>query len=157
MKSIFWGKYLLAVLATGCHASAAPDENTHTAAVATPPVSAQAEATPATLAYGSAAIPNDPRARPEAIPLPASRLAQPMTPPIKVALLVYPVWNGHDEAVMVTRIMQYDKFQPGQGVVLSKLGIPAPATLAANVVRDPVCGMAITGKAATTCSMPGPG
>jgi hypothetical protein len=58
---------------------------------------------------------------------------------------------------MVTRIMQYDKFQPGQGVVLSKLGIPAPTSLAANVVRDPVCGMAITGKAATTCSMPGPG
>jgi hypothetical protein len=58
---------------------------------------------------------------------------------------------------MVTRIMQYDKWQPGQGVVLGKSGIPAPAALAANLGHDPICGMAITGKAATTCSMPGPG
>ena len=62
------------------------------------------------------------------------------------ALRVVEELRGHDEAVMVTRIMQYDKWQPSQGVVLGKSGIPAPAALAATVVRDPVCGMAVEGK-----------
>jgi len=66
------------------------------------------------------------------------------------ALRVVEELRGHDEAVLVARIMQYDKWQPNQGVVLGKSGIPAPAALAANVVRDPVCGMTVGDKDAPT-------
>ena len=62
------------------------------------------------------------------------------------ALRVVEELRGHEEAVMVTRIMQYDKWQPGQGVVLGKSGIRPPSVVAANVTRDPVCQMAVTGK-----------
>jgi putative intracellular protease/amidase/YHS domain-containing protein len=318
MKSSFWGKYLVAVLVTGCHASSTPpDENTGVA-VATPPVSTHAGAAPAPLAHGHTLGSGNPRAHPQAIPLPASSPAQPMTrvmtPPVKVAVLVYPgvelldfsgptevfsnvpgvqvylvstgnkvlttkgrtlhlmadytlatapqpdilvvpggpmevvadvyrnpaalAWikqadqgtqltmsvctgafilsragltrhkhitshwgavdslqrfdpqaivrkdqrfvedgkllttagvsagidgalrvveelRGRDEAVMVTRLMQYDKWQPSQGVVLGKSGIPAPAALATTVVRDPVCRMAVMGTDAPSLAYQG--
>jgi putative intracellular protease/amidase/YHS domain-containing protein len=316
MKYSFWGKYLVAVLVTGCHASSTPDDNTGAAAMS--PGSAQPGATAVALAHGHTVSSSDLSARAEAIPLPASSAAQPMArtmaQPVKVAVLVYPgvelldfsgptevfsnvpgvqvylvstgskalttkghtlhltadytlatapqpdilvvpggpmevvadvyrnpatlAWlkrtdqgtqltmsvctgafilsragltyhkhitshwgavdslqrfdpqatvlkdkrfvedgkllttagvsagidgalrvveelRGHDEAVMVTRIMQYDKWQPSQGVVLGKSGIPAPAALAANVVRDPVCGMAVVGKDAPTLAYQG--
>jgi putative intracellular protease/amidase/YHS domain-containing protein len=60
------------------------------------------------------------------------------------ALRVVEELRGHDEAVMVARMMQYDKWQPSQGVVRGKSGIRPPAPLAAEVVRDPVCQMAVT-------------
>ncbi len=62
------------------------------------------------------------------------------------ALRVVEELRGHDEAVAVTRIMQYDKWQPGQGLVLGKSGIRPPAPLAANVARDPVCQMTVPSK-----------
>lgn len=62
------------------------------------------------------------------------------------ALRVVEELRGHDAAVAVTRIMQYDKWQPGQGVVMGKSGIRPPAPLAANVARDPMCQMAAPGK-----------
>ena len=301
MKRYFWGKYLVALLVTGCHASSTPDENTRTATAAAPAVSAQTEAAathPAQRAIGS---PQDSGAR----NAPMAMTAAAMSPPVKVAVLVYPgvelldfagpaevfgnvpgmqvylvstgdktlatqgntlhltadytlgtapqpdilvvpggptvaevyrnpavlAWikkvdagtqltmsvctgafiltqaglthhkritshwravdslqrldpqaivlkdkrfvedgkllttagvsagidgalrvveelRGHDEAVMVTRIMEYDKWQPSQGVVLGKSGIRPPTALAASVARDPVCQMAVTSKTA---------
>jgi putative intracellular protease/amidase/YHS domain-containing protein len=305
MKPSFWGMYLVAVMATGCHSSPTPDETTRPAAAAAQLVSTRSEAASAILA-----------SRPQTIPLPARSPAQPMAmaPPVKVAVLVYPgvelldfsgptevfsnvpgvqvylvstgdkalttkghtvhltadytlatapppdilvvpggpmevvanvyrnpaalAWvqkadqgsqltmsvctgafilskaglthhqrvtthwgavdslqrfdpqatvlkdkrfvedgkllttagvsagidgalrvveelRGPGEALMVTRIMQYDKWQPGQGLVLGKSGIPTPAALAATLTRDPVCGMAIGGKEAPTLAYQG--
>lgn len=62
------------------------------------------------------------------------------------ALRVVEELRGHDAAVMVTRIMQYDKWQPSQGVVLGKSGIPTSVALPAKEPVDPVCQMAATGK-----------
>lgn len=71
------------------------------------------------------------------------------------ALRVVEELRGHEQAVLVARIMQYDKWQPSQGVVLGKSGIPAPLPVAANVTRDPVCGMTLTGKDAPTLAYQG--
>lgn len=71
------------------------------------------------------------------------------------ALRVVEELRGHDAAVMVTRIMQYDKWQPGQGVVLGKSGIPTPIALANKAMHDPVCQMAITGEHAATLAYRG--
>ena len=71
------------------------------------------------------------------------------------ALRVVEELRGHDEALMVTRIMQYDKWQPEQGVVIGQSGIKPPAPLAANVSRDPVCQMAVASKDAPTLDYKG--
>ena len=71
------------------------------------------------------------------------------------ALRVVAELRGPDEAVAVARLMQYDKWQPGQGVVLGKSGIRPPAPLAATVARDPVCQMAVPGKTAPTLTYQG--
>ena len=71
------------------------------------------------------------------------------------ALRVVAELRGPDEAVAVARLMQYDKWQPGQGLVLGKSGIRPPAPLAATVARDPVCQMAVPGKTAPTLTYQG--
>ncbi|AMR27257.1 hypothetical protein A0257_09205 [Hymenobacter psoromatis] len=71
------------------------------------------------------------------------------------ALRVVEELRGHDEAVAVTRLMQYDKWQPGQGVVLGKSGIRPPAPLAAHVARDPVCQMPVPSKDGPTLAYQG--
>ena len=63
--------------------------------------------------------------------------------------------RGPGEAVSVARLMQYDKWQPAQGVVIGRSGIRPPAPLAADVVRDPVCLMAVPRKAALTLAYQG--
>ena len=71
------------------------------------------------------------------------------------ALRVVAELRGPDEAVAVARLMQYDNWQPGQGLVLGKSGIRPPAPLAATVARDPVCRMAVTSKTAPTLTYQG--
>jgi transcriptional regulator GlxA family with amidase domain/YHS domain-containing protein len=71
------------------------------------------------------------------------------------ALRVVEELRGPDEARSVARIMQYDKWQPKQGVVLGHSGIRPPAPLAADVARDPVCEMAVTGQDAPTLAYKG--
>jgi putative intracellular protease/amidase/YHS domain-containing protein len=59
------------------------------------------------------------------------------------ALRVVAELRGPDEARSVARMMQYDKWQPAQGLVIGHSGIRPPAPLAATVARDPVCQMAV--------------
>ena len=71
------------------------------------------------------------------------------------ALRVVAELRGPDEALSVARSMQYDKWQPAQGLVIGKSGIKPPAPLAADVARDPVCQMAVTTKDAPTLAYRG--
>jgi YHS domain-containing protein len=71
------------------------------------------------------------------------------------ALCVVEELRGHDEAISVAHLMQYDKWEPGAGVVLGKSGIRPPAPLAASMTRDPVCLMAIPSKDAPTLAYQG--
>ena len=71
------------------------------------------------------------------------------------ALRVVEELRGPDEAVAVTRLMQYDKWQPGQGLVLGTSGIRPPAPLAADVARDPVCQMTLPSEDGPTLAYQG--
>jgi len=71
------------------------------------------------------------------------------------ALRVVEELRGHDEAVAVARMMEYDKWQPELGVVLGQSCIRPPAALAVNVARDPVCQMAVPSQEALTLAYHG--
>lgn len=71
------------------------------------------------------------------------------------ALRVVEELRGPDEARSVARIMQYDKYQLAQGLVLGHSGIRPPAPLAADVTRDPVCQMAVPAQNAPTLAYRG--
>jgi putative intracellular protease/amidase/YHS domain-containing protein len=71
------------------------------------------------------------------------------------ALRVVEELRGPEEAKMVARMMQYEKWQPGQGVVFGKSGIRPPAPVAATADRDPVCQMTVAAKDAPTLAYQG--
>lgn len=60
------------------------------------------------------------------------------------ALRVVEELRGPEQALMVARMMQYEQWQPGQGMVMGRSGIRPPAPVAATAAQDPVCQMLVT-------------